>query len=78
MLRCYAEHLVDKAGLDQLRQDRFLTSGNTVDIALTDPTLVPQLSSQTVDAIVEATYDCVAWQELPAILGDTPDELDRA
>ena len=78
---CFAETLVDEAGVDRLVEDKVLTEDNE---ATDDFSKVGKVSDDSADALATAEYDCIDWDEVTKYLkendpaGKSVDAADAA
>jgi hypothetical protein len=75
--KCFAEKLVDEAGLDQLVKDKVLNADNE---AAEDFDSIDHVSEESAQAFADAEYDCIDWDQVSTYLKDHNDEakIDEA
>ena len=62
---CFAETLVEEAGVDQLVEDKVLSEKNE---ATDDFSKVGKVSDESAAALATAEYDCIDWDEVTKYL----------
>jgi len=65
---CFAEKLVDGAGLDQLVEDKVLTEDHEATEGFNE---LEKVSDKSADAFADAEYDCIDWDVVTTYLKDS-------